>query len=287
MDGLVVANYGSTSLVEDRQGQFSLCTSRKSTGRIVCGDRVTWRSTGNAEGVIEKRLDRRTVLQRHDSNGKSRPLAANIDQVIVVSAPEPPLDRYLIDRYLAAAEIISATPSLVINKMDLLDPEGIRLMQERIREYREIGYQVSFTCALSGKGVEELSGRLKVGILVGQSGVGKSSLIKRLLPDRDIAVGTLSDASGLGRHTTTTTTLYHLPGGGDLIDSPGVRDFRLRDVDPVALAHAFRDFRPFLGQCRFHNCRHDREPGCALSIAARNCEINSRRLKSYRNILHS
>ena len=141
--------------------------------------------------------------------------------------------------------------------------------------------------ALAGEGLDALRARLTghCSILVGQSGVGKSSLIKRLLPDHDITVGKLSVASGLGKHTTTATTLYHLPNGGRLIDSPGVRDFRLGAVPPAELARGFREFQPCLGHCKFNDCRHLSEPGCAVIDAVTDGRISARRLESYRRLL--
>jgi ribosome biogenesis GTPase len=287
--GLIIASHGKFSLVEDGEGVLRRCVARRSTGRIVCGDRVTWHLTGKGEGVIESVEQRRTVLLRAHGTQDSRPLAANIDQIIVVTAPQPPLDVNLVDRYILAAEVMGADPVVVINKADLLNEGEREAMQARVREYRDIGYPVHLTSVLSGEGFAALGRVLRehVSILVGQSGVGKSSLAKRLQPRRNIAVGALSDASGLGRHTTTTTMLYHLPGGGDLIDSPGVRDFSLWKVDAAQVADGFREFRPHLGMCRFRDCRHVAEPGCAIVAAVSRGEITARRLASYRNILDS
>jgi ribosome biogenesis GTPase len=208
---------------------------------------------------------------------------------MIVAAPEPVLEPFLIDKYTVAAELANATPVLVINKADLLDAAARRELDSRLADYVDSGYAVVYTSARQNRGLEQLAERLtgKTSILVGQSGVGKSSLVKRLLPELDIAIGRLSAASGQGRHTTTTTTLYHLPHGGDLIDSPGVRDFHLGQVDPDALAAGFREFRPHLGHCRFNNCRHVSEPDCAVIAAAGKGAISPRRLESYRRLLAS
>lgn len=286
-NGLVIVNYGKALLVEDNDGNLQRCVARRNLGQIVCGDRVGWEATGTGEGVIHAVAARHSVLKRMDIARKTRPLAANIDQVVVVCAPQPALDELLIDKYLVAAELIGSNPVLVINKSDLLDADARAALETRVSTYTGIGYRVLFTSALSDDGIEPLADELagKNSILVGQSGVGKSSLIKRLLPDLDIAIGRLSEASGQGRHTTTATTLYHLPHGGNLLDSPGVRDFRLEPAEAAELVHGFREFRPFLGHCRFHNCRHVNEPDCALSAAVERGEISERRLESYRSLL--
>jgi ribosome biogenesis GTPase len=206
--------------------------------------------------------------------------------MVVVAAVQPTLDEYLIDKYLAAAELAGITPLLVINKSDLLAATAGESIARYIEEYAGIGYTTLLTSALTGTGIGPLTECLTArnGILVGQSGVGKSSLIKRLLPDLEITIGRLSQASGQGRHTTTTTTLYRLLHGGKLIDSPGVRDFRLGRVTQGELARGFREFHPWAGHCKFHNCRHLGEPGCALAAAAGDGRISERRLESYRQL---
>ena len=287
--GLVIVNYGKSLLVEDAAGALNRCVARRSLGAIVCGDRVSWQSSGELEGVITAMAPRRNILTRADGADRQRPLAANIDQIIIVAAPEPAPEPFLIDKYTVAAELAETKPVLVINKADLLDAAARSELKFTLADYVNAGYPVIYTSARENTGLEQLADRLtgKASILVGQSGVGKSSLIKRLLPELDIAIGRLSAASGQGRHTTTTTTLYHLPHGGDLIDSPGVRDFRLGQVDADALAAGFREFCPHLGHCRFNNCRHVSEPDCAIIAAATQGEISARRLDSYRRLLET
>ena len=263
------------------------CVARRGLPQIVCGDEIEWLPTGDSSGVIEIIKPRRTVLHRASGNNGQRPLVANIEQVVIEAALEPALDYFLIDKYCIAAELAQTEPLIIINKSDLLrdsDRERIDLL---IDEYRHIGYRTLLTSALKNTGIETFSACLsgKTSILVGQSGVGKSSLLKRLLPEQDIVTGQLSAASGLGKHTTTSTTLYHLPQGGRLIDSPGVRDFHLTRVPREELGHGFREFRPHLGQCRFNNCRHLSEPGCAIIAAVADGYILERRMQSYRLLL--
>ena len=214
-------------------------------------------------------------------------MAANIDQVVVVIASKPSFEYGMLDRYLAAAELIGATPVIVVNKADLLDADSRAKLEQRLSVYREIGYPLLFTSTRSNAALVELHRQLKAhtSILVGQSGVGKSSLVQALLPDLDIRIGTLSQVTGLGRHTTTVAMLYHLPDGGNLIDSPGVRDFTLGSVEVEKLASGFREFTPYLGQCRFHNCRHLSEPGCAVQDAARAGAISKLRLENYQQLV--
>jgi ribosome biogenesis GTPase len=197
------------------------------------------------------------------------------------------LDLDLINRYLVAAELTDIPPAIVINKVDLLDAAARAGLEERLAVYVHIGYPLLYASTKEAHGLDTLRAQLrhKTSIFVGQSGVGKSSIIQSLLPEREIRVGALSEASGLGRHTTTSTVLYHFPDGGELIDSPGVRDFGLGHVDAQQIAQGFVDFRPFLGQCRFNDCAHAVEPGCALQAAVDNGELDRGRFESYHRIV--
>ena len=285
--GLVLAHFGQTSLVEDENGEVFRCATRRNLSRTVCGDRVLWRASNPREGVIVGVLERNTTLARPDNNNRVRPVAANLDQIVIVIACKPSFEYGMLDRYLVAAELIGATPVIVVNKSDLLDTESRSKLRQRLAMYEDIGYSLLFISTRTTDGLRDLHQQLKIhtSILVGQSGVGKSSLVQALLPDLDIRTGALSRVTGLGRHTTTVTTLYHLPDGGNLIDSPGVRDFNLSPVAVDQLAQGFREFRHYLGQCRFHNCQHDSEPGCAVQDAARSGFIKQRRLANYRELL--
>ncbi|HHJ17934.1 MAG TPA: small ribosomal subunit biogenesis GTPase RsgA [Gammaproteobacteria bacterium] len=285
--GLVLAHYGQVSLVEDDQGGIFRCATRRKLQRTVCGDRVLWQPGNPREGTITEILERKTTLVRPDHNNRVRPVAANLDQIVVVIATRPSFEYGMLDRYLVAAELMGARPVIVVNKSDTLDDESRHKLEQRLGVYRDIGYTQLFTSTRSTDGLTALHGQLKAhtSILVGQSGVGKSSLVQALLPDLDIRIGTLSQVTGLGRHTTTVAMLYHLPDGGNLIDSPGVRDFTLCQVPVEDLARGFLEFEPFLGQCRFHNCRHVTEPGCVVQDAVRSGKINARRMDSYRELV--
>ena len=287
--GLVIANYGPTLIVEDNNGALRRCALRQNLGVAVCGDRVVWQTSGAGEGVVTAIEARRSLLSRPDYSNRLKPLAANLDQVAVVVAPRPALNEYLIDRYLIAVTTIDVTALLVLNKIDILDADELAELEARLATYRRIGYPLLYASTRAAHGLDALRERLKqrTSILVGQSGVGKSSLIKALLPDREIRIQALSQATGHGTHTTTTSTLYHLPNGGDLIDSPGVRSFELGKLEPAALERGFIEFVPYLGQCKFSNCSHRTEPECAILAAVNQGQIDERRLQSYHQIRES
>jgi len=285
----VLAHFGQVSLVEDQQGEVYRCATRRNLPRTVCGDRVLWQASSPREGIITQVLERETTLARPDHNNRVRPVAANLDQIVVVIATRPSFEYGMLDRYLVASELMDAAPVIVVNKSDTLDDESRHKLEQRLGIYRDIGYTQLFTSTRTTDGLKELHRQLKshTSILVGQSGVGKSSLVQALLPDLDIRVGALSQVTGLGRHTTTASTLYHLPDGGNLIDSPGVRDFTLCEVPVNELAKGFREFEPFLGTCRFHNCLHVNEPGCAVQDAVRGGTINERRFRNYEQLVNT
>jgi ribosome biogenesis GTPase len=284
--GLVIAHHGQTLVVEDETGRLYRCTARQNLGRLACGDRIVWQASGAEEGVIVAVGERRSLLTRPDYHGQPRPVAANLDAVAVVLAPEPEPSEYLIDRYLVAIAAIGVRGLLVLNKLDLLDAPALAALTERLEPYRRIGYPLLLTSSHTAHGLDELRAwqRGRVSLLVGQSGVGKSSLIKALLPDREIRIQAVSQVTGHGTHTTSGSTLYHLPDGGDLIDTAGVRSFELGEISLSDLDRGFTDIAPYLGRCRFSDCYHESEPDCALREAAARGEIASRRLDSYRQL---
>lgn len=284
--GLVICRQGRELLVEDGQGGLHACKQRRNLGILVAGDQVIWQAEAVDSGVVVAALERRSLLAQPGTGDVPRPLAANIDQVAVVLAPRPEPAAELLDRYLAAVEELGLRPLLIVNKIDLLGDEPKRTgLAARLDMYRRIGYPVFWLGCRDGAGISQLRQRLRghVSVLVGQSGVGKSSLTALLMPDLEIRVRALSQASGLGTHTTSTSTLYHLQGGGDLIDSPGVRNFQPQ-LRRAGLEAAFREFRPYLGHCRFSNCRHLAEPDCALTEALRRGRITPCRLASFQRL---
>jgi ribosome biogenesis GTPase len=282
-EGLVVTRHGQNLVVTDDSGRYTHCLSRQNIGQVVCGDRVVWQATGDNQGVVTAILPRATALIRPNYSGEDRALAANISQLVIVLAPEPAPTPYLVDQYLVAAEQIGVNTLIALNKRDLMDRDALHRFERQFGHYPGIGYPLIEISAKYEHGLDPLIAQLKdqTSILVGQSGVGKSSLVMALLPDIEIQIGRLSVASGLGRHTTSATTLYHLPTGGQLIDSPGVRSFRLGQLSLDALAGGFIEFHDFLGHCRFSNCSHQHEPGCALQAAVASGKIAPQRLANY------
>ena len=285
--GLVITHFGQTSLVEDEEGALHRCVARQNLGAIVCGDRVVWQATLSGDGVIIAVHPRRSALKKPGFGGKLKIMAANIDQIVIVSALHPEPNAYLIDRYLVAAELLPAEPVILINKVDLLDEQNRPLLQQLREEYQALGYTLIEASKHQTHGMDSLQTQLrgKTSILVGLSGVGKSSLIKSLLPDLDIRIGALSEASGEGTHTTTASRLYHLPCGGALIDSPGVRDFGLWSSTADEILYGFRELRPFIGHCRFSNCQHQNEPDCAIQNALAEGFISPQRFEHYRRMV--
>ena len=289
--GTVITHHGKELIVCNASQETINCQLRQNLGTIVCGDRVAFqfvdRHSVPKTAVVVALAKRINLLQKAGFAGKAKAVAANIDQVVVVCALVPRPSSYLIDRYLVAAENLPARPVIVINKIDLLDEENERVVNDINSIYTAIGYRVLETSATRNTGIDELQSVLidSTSILVGLSGVGKSSLVKDLLPDIDIRIGEISHASREGKHTTTVSTLYSLPTGGNLIDSPGVRDFTPLDLDNQQILNGFVELRAYRGQCKFTNCSHTNEPGCAIAQALENGEVTSQRVNSFRNML--
>lgn len=285
--GLVIAHFGTQVDVEASDGSTQRCHLRANLDGLVTGDRVIW-CAGDATGVVVAREPRHSELRRPDAYGKLKPIAANIDQILVVIAPFPEPHANLIDRYLVASEAVGIEPVLLLNKSDLLDldPALRARMQALLALYPTLGYRLLEVSSLSGS-LAQLDETLRdrISIFVGQSGVGKSSLVNALLPAAGLRVGALSELRQKGVHTTTTAQLFHLPAGGSLIDSPGIREFGLWHMSREQVEEGFREFRPLLGHCHFRDCSHEHEPGCAILAAAESGAISETRLASYRHIV--
>lgn len=280
--GLVISYFGNSVAVESKDGQVFQCHLRRNQELPVVGDEVIWQLDQGETGVIKRILPRRSLLGRGDGRGEMRPIAANVDHLLAVMSPPPVFAEYLIDRYTVAAELLGIKPIIILNKADLISPALIGEVSERLLPYRAIPYPVMLTSVISREGLSELNQLLagKTAVLVGPSGVGKSSLISALGGDATIRVGDVS-AKGAGKHTTTATRLYHLEGNGRLIDSPGVREFNLWPVSEQEVLKGFKEFQAFLSGCKFRDCKHTVEPGCAVQIALKDGKISQNRFDHY------
>ncbi|QJR80518.1 small ribosomal subunit biogenesis GTPase RsgA [Alteromonas pelagimontana] len=291
LSGQVIGRFGKHADVEDADGVVARCHIRRTIDSVVCGDKVFFSKGADSEsgvsGVIEIVEDRHSLLSRPDFYDGVKPIASNIDQIIIVSAVVPSLSLNIIDRYLVACEDIGIQPIIVLNKVELLSAEEREDAIAQLATYTSLGYEVLFTSCKNSEGLASLNACLKdkISIFVGQSGVGKSSLINQILPNADELVGDVSDNSGLGQHTTTAAKLLHLPAGGDLIDSPGIREFNLWHIPVERVTSGFIEFRDYLGGCKFRDCKHLNDPGCLLREAVERGEISAARYASYHKIL--
>ena len=279
-EGRVTAVYGRRYLVQAAGEEFA-CVTRGKKGGVACNDCVEFRPTASSEGVIEEVLPRKSLLWRSDAL-RAKLIAANVDQVLVVTAPVPTPRQELLDRCLVAAEAAGIPALILANKADL--PESAPYVK-RLRAYERLGYPV---LALSARqDVTALRQRLtdQVSVLVGASGMGKSTLINALLPHARAATAETSLALDAGRHTTTHTRFYELPEGGGIIDSPGMQEFGLRHLSLDELQAAYPEFRRLRGRCRFHDCRHLQEPGCAVLAAVQSGDILPMRWRVYRDLV--
>lgn len=286
-EGLVVANFGRHTEIEDQHQQVHTCMLRQNLPTLVTGDKVIWQATTAHHGIIVSDLPRTTLLYRTDARDQIKPIAANINRLFVVIAPEPSHTLQLIDRYLVASEYFHIKPVLVFNKSDLLTEHERSVVRKDLAIYQQLGYELLFVSCESDDGLTALETALmgNMSVFFGQSGVGKSSLINALLASTDVKVGDISTKSKKGRHTTTTARLYHLLKGGILIDSPGIRDFSLQFVKAQDLAEGFIEFRPFLSHCKFRDCRHLQEVDCAILNAVKQGLISPSRYQNYKRIL--
>lgn len=285
-EGRVVVRHGASLAVEDAQGLVHHCQTRRNIGHPVCGDRVIWQPSEPGAGVVVALQPRETELSRPDYSGRDKALAANISLMVVVIAARPEPSGYLVDQYLVAAALIGVDAMIAVNKMDLLDDAARTDFLHRFAHYAKIGCPVLPVSVKGSPGLDRLLPHLsgRTAILLGQSGVGKSSLINALLPDQELQIGRLSQATGLGRHTTSAATCYRVGDNGHLIDSPGVRSFRLGDIARTDLERGFREFAPHLGGCRFADCRHLHEPDCAIRAAVEAGDIAPQRLANFHHL---
>lgn len=289
LHGVVIAAHGRHYLVAPEHEPHVLlqCFPRGKKSEVAVGDRVVYEQTSSDQGVIVEIGERRNLLYRSDQY-KSKLFAANLDQLLIVLATEPYFSEDLLGRALVAAEANELKPLIVLNKTDVTT--ALTAARDRLAPYRSRGYEV---LELSIKTQPEaaraaLQERLRghATLLLGQSGMGKSTLVNLIVPDADAATREISTALNSGRHTTTFTRLYPLHDGGALIDSPGFQEFGLYHLTEGTLERAFPEFRPLLAHCRFYNCRHLHEPGCAILDAVADGRIARERQALYAQLVH-
>ncbi|CAC9495283.1 Ribosome small subunit-stimulated GTPase EngC [uncultured Gammaproteobacteria bacterium] len=274
--GLVITRYGQHLLVESNSGNLVQCTARRNIDLSVAGDQVIFQATDNNKGIVTALFKRDNMLKR-----SNKLIATNIDELCLIVAIEPHYQFDLIDRYLIVAENQNLPIRLIVNKIEL--SSNIKQVKIDFAMYEAIGYPVSYLSVKAQTGIDTLKAQLndKTQIFLGQSGVGKSSLINELIPELNLRVNQISTKSKLGKHTTTNTTLYHIPSGGDLIDSPGVREFHLDNLSNKEILNGFKEFKPFINQCKFRNCAHINEPNCGVKNALETDDIHPKRYVSY------
>jgi ribosome biogenesis GTPase / thiamine phosphate phosphatase len=279
VSGQVVAAYGRRFLVETDAGSLS-CIVRGRTSEVVCGDRVAVRPDPGGEGVIEA-VDPRSSLFLRSAPHRTKPIAANVSQVAVVVATDPSFSDEMVARALAAAEHQRLKSCIVLNKLDL-PAQDARL---RLEPFAAAGCRIVETSALADIGALRNILQGQTTLLVGQSGMGKSTLVNALVPAARAKTREISKFLASGRHTTANVTLYRLDAASAIVDAPGMQEFGLAHLDPRDIERGFVEFVPLLGQCRFPDCRHAGEPGCALAAAAAEARIHPRRLELFRRIV--
>ncbi len=282
--GQVIAAYGRHYLVQAADGGQYACFPRGKKSAVACGDRVSFAQTADAQGVIES-VDARSSLFSRSAAHRQKLIAANVSQLALVVATEPSFSDELIDRCLVAAECQNLRALILLNKCDLKQAAPAALA--RLAPYVQAGYRVIELSALEG--AQSLRPELahQSTVLVGQSGMGKSTIINALLPDANVATREISLFLASGRHTTTQARMHRLDEDSTLIDCPGLQEFGLHHLSPQEIADGFVEFRDYLGKCRFQNCRHLSEPGCALTQAAAAGAVHPRRLEMFRRIIRA
>jgi ribosome biogenesis GTPase len=266
---LVSAAHRRHYTVDLDDGDTLQCVLRGRGDTVACGDQVDVEPGGAREGVIVAVKPRQSLCYRSDAH-RQKLIAANVTQVLGIVAPDPPYDDELAHRWSIAAESSGCRFVLIANKADLADFERI---EPRLAQFTALGYPVVRLCARHDADALRPWLRGQHSVLVGQSGMGKSTLVNTLLPGADARIGALSPALRSGRHTTTQTTLYRLDADSWIVDSPGMQAFGLAHLDDSSIEHAFVELRPLLGQCRYRDCRHDAEPGCAVRAAVERGEV--------------
>jgi ribosome biogenesis GTPase len=298
MQGLVIKSTGSwyTVLGDDQKrydcrikGKFRM-KGLVSTNPVAVGDIVNFELEPDQEtAVISKVHERRNYIIRKSINLSKQVqiIATNLDQAcLVVTLASPRTSLGFIDRFLVTAEAYRIPAVLIFNKLDLFSEEGLEILDNYMSLYEGIGYKCLAVSAINGTNLDQLEVLLKdkTTLFSGHSGVGKSSLINKIIPGKELRTGEISDWSDTGKHTTTFAEMFELPFGGKLIDTPGIRELGITDIEPHELGHFFPEMRALMNQCKFNNCVHINEPGCAVLKALENGDLEPTRYDSYQSI---
>lgn len=300
MQGLITKSTGSWYQVQTKDGKRYDCRIKgkfrikglTTTNPIAVGDVVDFELEPEQQtGVINKLHDRKNYIIRKSINlsKQAQVIAANLDlALLVVTLASPRTSLGFIDRFLVTAEAYGIPAGIIFNKLDLFSEEGLEILADYKSIYENIGYSCLKVSALKKTGIKEVEAVLKdkTTLFSGHSGVGKSTLLNTILPGMEVRTAEISDWSDTGRHTTTFAEMFELPFGGFLIDTPGIRELGVIDIEKQELSHFFPEMRELLNQCRFHNCRHINEPGCAVLAALEAGKIEPSRYESYLSIYH-
>lgn len=288
-EGLLVSRYGEQADVYrlDNREKYR-CYLRQNIGAPVTGDKVSFRIANNQQGIVEALLTRSSLLQRPSAHQGLKPVVANIDQVFVVIAPLPEFSATVLDRYLVAIRDANINATIVANKWELEAEVARQKIEAQLKIYQSLGYPLIKFSSVTQLGKDELlqAAVNHRSILVGQSGVGKSSIINQLFPQQSMLVNQVSENSGLGQHTTTASQLFLFEEHqGFIVDSPGIREFGLWHMDKVTVASGFVEFDPYIGTCKYRDCQHVNEPGCAILQALGEKKISLQRWQNYCKII--
>ncbi len=291
LTGLLVSRYGEQAdVINLASNEKHRCYLRQNLGSPITGDNVQFRLANDGKGIVEAILPRTSLLQRPAQHQGIKPVVANIDHIFIVVAPIPDFSSILLDRYLIAIHDANIPTTIVANKWELTKEVEQQEIKQQLDIYQQLGYPVILLSTKNGLGLDVLkaSAKNKKSILVGQSGVGKSSIINQLFPEQVSQVNIVSENSRLGQHTTTASSLFQFDNNeGFIIDSPGIREFGLWHLNNQKIATGYTEFEQYIGTCKFRDCKHMNEPGCEIIKAVKSGKINHNRWKNYCKIITS
>jgi len=287
MTATVISHFGNEILIHNQQNQRIRAKVKQGLPALVCGDKIVWYENELNEAIAIELLPRHGLLTRSTQHAAEKLIAANVDIAFIIMSHKPAFKTALLDRYIAACELAEIQVSIVFNKIDSINASELDEFKAILAPYQQIGYPLHYISVKKMSGIDSFKKTVhnKTGVLVGQSGVGKSSILRALFPEANPKIGEISTKTNKGKHTTTYSELYTLDANSFLIDSPGIREFGLNIDDPYSLASGFRDFQPYLGQCQFRDCKHTTEPKCAIKQAVKEQNITQQRWDSYKGIL--